>query len=474
MTGPWEDSLRELVEPTIPWGLTSSAELNSALSTLKDVVGRVAQEPGIAGLAGDAATGAFTHNAGEIQKQIDYIIGPLTEGIEDANRIRDNAREALAALPAGSMNGQQEMVVRGAAMGTTFMLGPISFLAGEGAVGLANSYLAQRREDAAKTAMTTAADDLDNVDIAAPPLFEPESFEEEGGGGGGGGQGGSTGGGGGGRSGGRSIEQYPQWNPNPTVSNPGGNDSGNPSQPEYHAMPLPTEIGPRPDTPIHGTTPIIDLDNIKPEPTPDGSIIGTPNLPGTIPSAPGGGLLGGSGSGGAGAGIGSGLGAGLIAGGGGAAALGSIARGAGVPGGSLFSGAGGTAASGAAGRSGGLLGKTAAAGSGLGTRGVGGMGGAAGGGAPASSTAKGAGMRAGGVGGGSTGGGTAGGGAAGGGSRGAGAGSRGVGGMGGPGSRSDRRDDASRGLGGPIAPRMEDDEEIGPRSENAQAGGRDE
>ncbi|WP_279365388.1 hypothetical protein [Microbacterium testaceum] len=467
MTGPWEESLRELVEPTIPWGLTSYAELNSALSTLKDVVGRVAQEPGIAGLAGDAAAGAFTHNASEIQKQIDYITGPLTEGIEDANRIRDNAREALAALPAGSMNGQQEMVVRGAAMGTTFMLGPISFLAGEGAVGLANSYLAQRREDAAQAAMMTAADDLDKVEITTPPIFRPESFEDEVDDGGG--QGGSSGGGGGGggRSGGRSIEQYPQWNPNPTVTDPGGVDSGEP-QPEYHTMPLPIEIGPRPHGPIHGDIPIIDLDNIKPEPTPDGSIIGTPTLPGAIPSAPGGGLLGGSG--GAGAGIGSGLGAGLIAGGGGAAALGSIARGAGAPGGSLFSGAGGTAASGAAGRSGGLLGKTAAAGSGLGTRGVGGMGGAAGGGAPAQSTAKGAGMRAGGVGGG----GSAGGAAAGGGARSAGAGSRGVGGMGGPGSRSDRRDDASRGLGGPIAPRMEDDEEIGPRSQNAQAGGRDE
>jgi len=473
MTGPWEESLRELAEPTVPWGLPSYEELNNALATLKQVVSRVASEPGIAGLAGDTAASKFHHTAGEIQEQIDYISGPLKEQIDAANRIREQAREALAALPSGSLSGQQEGLVRGAAMGTTILLGPISFLAGEGAVGLANAWMSQQREAAAENAMTTAADSLDKVEVASPPRFNGESFQQPQTptGQDGGGQGGSTGaGGGGGRSGGRSIEQYPQWNPNPTVTTPGGNDNGN-SQPDYHAMPQPGVIGPRPDGPIHGTTPIIDLDNIKPEPTPDGSIIGTPNLPGTIPSAPGGGLLGGSGSGGAGAGIGSGLGAGLIAGGGGAAALGSIARGAGAPGGSLFSGAGGTAASGAAGRSGGLLGKTAAAGSGLGTRGVGGMGGAAGGGAPAASTAKGAGMRAGGT----AGGGAAGhGGAAGGGARGAGSGSRGVGGMGGPGSRSDRRDEASRGLGGPIAPRMEDDEEIGPRSENAQAGGRDE
>ena len=46
--------------------------------------------------------------------------------------------------------------------------------------------------------------------------------------------------------------------------------------------------------------------------------------------------------------------------------------------------------------------------------------------------------------------------------------------MGGPGSRSERKKDEAGGLAGPIAPRMEDDEQIGPRSENAQAGGRDE
>ncbi|WP_295829316.1 hypothetical protein [uncultured Microbacterium sp.] len=366
------------------------------------------------------------------------------------------------------MSETQENVVRGAAVGTTFLLGPLSFLAGEGAVGVINNYLASQREQAAQEILRKYADEMDSVAVARPPVFDADFWDDD-----------DTGeqphpsswpadDGSGGRSGGRSFEKYPDWDAAPGIPSPGGGLGSGSSQPEYHTLPQPHVIGPRPDGPIHGDVPIIDLDNIKPEPTPDGSIIGTPTLPGAIPSAPGGGLLGGSG--GAGAGIGSGLGAGLIAGGGGAAALGSIARGAGAPGGSLFSGAGGTATSGAAGRSGGLLGKTAAAGSGLGTRGVGGMGGAAGGGAPVQSTAKGAGMRAGGVGGG----GSAGGAAAGGGARGAGAGSRGVGGMGGPGSRSDRRDEASRGLGGPIAPRLEDDEEIGPRSENAQAGGRDE
>ncbi len=178
MTGPWEESLRELAEPTVPWGLPSYEELNSALATLKQVVSRVANEPGIAGLAGDAAVSKFQYAAGEIQQQIDYLSGPLKEQIDEANRIREQAREALAALPAGSLSGQQEGLVRGAAIGTTILLGPISFLAGEGAVSLANSWMSQQREAAAENALTTASDKLDQVEIASPPKFDAPSFEE--------------------------------------------------------------------------------------------------------------------------------------------------------------------------------------------------------------------------------------------------------------------------------------------------------
>ncbi len=468
MTGPWEQRLTNFAEGGVPWDVPHRYELESGLESLLQVVQKVASDPGLIGQSGDAAKAAISATATGVARQIDYVKSHLPSRLDQANDVRSRARNDLSSLPAGGMSETQENIVRGAAVGTTFLLGPLSFLAGEGAVGVINNYLASQREQAAQEILRKYSDEMDSVAVARPPVFDADFWDDD-----------DTtepshtrswptDDGSGGRSGGRSFEKYPDWDTTPGTPSTGGGLENGSSQPEYHTMPQPHIVGPRPDGPIRGDIPIIDLDNIKPEPTPDGSIIGTPTLPGSIPSAPGGGLLGGSG--GAGAGIGSGLGAGLIAGGGGAAALGSIARGAGAAGGSLFSGAGGTATSGAAGRSGGLLGKTAAAGSGLGTRGVGGMGGAAGGGAPAQSTAKGAGMRAGGVGGG----GSAGGAAAGGGARGAGAGSRGVGGMGGPGSRSDRRDDASRGLGGPIAPRMEDDEEIGPRSENAQAGGRDE
>jgi hypothetical protein len=50
----------------------------------------------------------------------------------------------------------------------------------------------------------------------------------------------------------------------------------------------------------------------------------------------------------------------------------------------------------------------------------------------------------------------------------AGGGAGGAGGAGG--GRSEKK---GRGLGGPIAPKLEDDAEFGPRSEGAGAGGRD-
>jgi hypothetical protein len=43
----------------------------------------------------------------------------------------------------------------------------------------------------------------------------------------------------------------------------------------------------------------------------------------------------------------------------------------------------------------------------------------------------------------------------------------------GQGAGRDRDRQEGRGLGGPIAPHLEDDEERGPRSESAGAGGRD-
>lgn len=504
MTGTWEQRLQNLGEGGVPWDLPTRFELANALESLKQVLDAASKDTGLDGEAGEAARAKFAQSAGDVDLQIQYLRDHVPDRLSQANEVRQRARDSAASLPPGQMNGNQEAMVRGAAAGASIVFGPVAFLAGEGASRAINGYMASQREEAARTAVETHSNELDAVQVDPPPTFTPSTFDpppppppppvwpSEGG----------TGG-----TSQRSFESYPDWD----VSGGGSGDGGGTVTPPPGGggiQPTPSEYGPFPNPPgqTPGGQPPIDIGNIPPEPTPDGPISGSPTLPGGIPMVPGGGGGGGlvGTPGGPGAGLGSGLGAGLIAGGGGAIALGRVGGGAsapGVPGGRLFGGpAGGSVGAGGAGgaRSGGLLGRPGA-GAGLGTRGVGGLG-AAGAGS-ANSAARGAGARAGGLGaagtraggvggaGGSatgasggragaasgrTGAGTAGGSGAAGTGRTAGAGSRGVGGMGGPGSRSERKKDEARGLAGPIAPRMEDDEQIGPRSENAQAGGRDE
>jgi len=455
VTGRYEQALINLAEGGAPFDVPATRELIEKLSSLRKVVSGAAELPGIDGEAAGAAKAKFDAAATTIGQQIAYLEGTLDDALRLANGLRDAAREKLSALPDGSLSGGQETVVRSAAVGTTLFLGPISLLAGEGAVQAFNAYLAQQREQQAQGDFTTISQTLNGMSPPAPP---PAALSSEGG---------------------RSVEL--EDDPADTgTNNPGqrpiggGDRSGNQSVPvprgpapvEDAATPVspPAHLVPSPDAP---RGPGIDLGQVPPHytlPTPDGSISGIGTLPGHI-SGPGsiGGSFPGGGISGGGAGLGSGLSAGLIAGGGGAAALSRLSsgRGASTP-------AAGRPISG----SGGLLGKSGASatGAGLGGRaGTGSLGGGATG--AAGSSAPGANAAAAGSRGAGTSAATGGaGGTAGGGTAGA-AGSRGAGGMG-SGSRSDRRDER-RGLGGPIAPRLEDDEETAPRSENAAAGSRD-
>ncbi|WP_144784132.1 hypothetical protein [Microbacterium sp. BH-3-3-3] len=458
MTGPYEQGLINIAEGGVPFDLPIVSDLVSKLVDLRDVVDAAAQQPGIEGQSADTATAKFHAARTTIGEQIAYLEGALQSSLKSANGVRDDAREKLASLPAGQLTPGQESAVRAAAAGTTLILGPIALLAGEGALQVFNGQLSQQREAQAKQYFESVSGSLQGMNPPPPPIAtfqdraDPTAFDKNDT------TSRRTGGGESSSGGGRPSAGGGSTNDSPTFV-PRGYDPADPVQ----TTPTPEQLIPRPDTP---RGPGIDLGQVPPHytpPTPDGSISGIGTLPGHV-SGPG--LIGGpfpGGISGGGAGLGSGLSAGLIAAGGGAAALSRLSSGAGSS----------TAATGRPiSGSGGLLGKSGASatGTGLGGRsGTGSLGGGAGGtgasgtGANAAAAgSRGAGTSA------TTGG--AGGGTAGGGTAGA-AGSRGAGGMG-SGSRSDRRDER-RGLGGPIAPRLEDDEETGPRSENAAAGSRD-
>lgn len=451
MTGQWEQGLRNLAEGGDPWDVPTRRELITRLEQLAFVLDKVVSEPGLTGESGTAATETFALLSKDIAKQITYLQDDLQTALKDANAQRAQARERLAGLGTGKLSSGQEAAVRGAVAGTTLMLGPISVVAGAGAVQALNGLLGDKREKEAEQHYKEISEAIAAVKIAQPPplsvdpTFDKDPVEPQGGtpipvGGHGGGPGGGQGPGGGTGPGGRGPSLPPGFGPGTVVPAPGPHDAPPVFDPPHYPVP-------------HAPGPPIDLGNIPDDyvPTPDGPTGGVGSLPGGTTLPGGAGLPGG---GGGASGMGPGLGVGVAGGVGGAAVLGRLgpAGGSGMPGGQ------------AGGLSGGMLGRGGSAGAptgGLGVRSGVGMGGGGMGGAgtqagarPGTSGSAGA---------------TSAGGAAGG--RGGIGGGMG-GGMGG-GGRGDRKESPGRGLGGPIAEHLEDDEEFGPRSENAGAGGRE-
>ncbi|WDG18498.1 hypothetical protein [Microbacterium sp. Clip185] len=443
----WEQRLRNLAEGPA-WEMPNLSAVGPALTSLTTLMNRVASETGFTGETEREAIDQMQKAKADIEDLRRYVEQDLPTAINAANARREEAQRHLEALDSGSLSADAQQTIRNAAAGATIVFPGFSVIAGEGAIAAANWFLGSQREAQAKSAVEAVSNALDQDSGAFPELPPMENVY------------GSipnipdelrdtnidTGG-----PSKPSFQNYPDYNtpigvppgqggvimPGPDGGDPrfvpndpdGSGPNGTARPPIYNALPAPGVIV-HPDGPVDG---------------------GVGNYPGGgLGTMPGGGSggLGGSGSGGMGSG---GLSSGFMAGAGGAAALGGLGKAA------------------AAGGLGGLRGAGGLGGAGLAARGgAGGLGGGltanAGGGAGGGLLGKGG---AGGVG--------AGAGAAGeaaGGSRGA-TGMMGGGGAGagaGGGGRSDKK---GRGLGGPIAPSIEDDAEFGPRSEGAGAGGRD-
>jgi len=448
----WEQRLRNLAEGP-EWQMPNLSAIGPALTSLTTLMNRVASETGFTGQTERDAVDQMQKAKADIEELRRYVQQDLPNAIRDANRRREEAQRHLDSLDSGSLSADAQQTIRNAAAGATIVFPGFSVIAGEGAIAAANWFLGSQREAQAKSAVEAVSNGLDQDAGAFPTLPEMENVYgsipnipddlrdtniDTGGP--------ST----------PSVQKYPDYNvptgvppgqggvimPDPDGGGPrfvpndpdGGGDGGpqgTARPPIYNALPAPGVI-------VHPDGPV-------------GNGIGTYPGGGQTPLLPGG--SGGVGSGGLGSGgLGSGgLSSGFMAGAGGAAALGG-------------------------------LGKAAAAGGLGGLRGAGGLGGAGGAGLASRGGGLGGGLTAnagGGAGGGLLGKGGAGGAGAGAGAAGeAAGGSRGATGMmgggagagAGGGGRSDKK---GRGLGGPIAPSIEDDAEFGPRSEGAGAGGRD-
>ncbi len=454
----WEQRLQNLANAP-DWSLPSLPQVGEALEALTTLLNRVASETGFAGETERNAIAQMEAAKKDIGDLIDVVKTTLPAAISVANTRREEAQRYLAALDSGSLSADAQQTIRNAAAGATIIFPGFSVIAGEGAIAAANWFLGSQREAQARTAVEAVSNALNADQQAFPPLPAMENVYG-------------------------SIPNIPPDLQNTNIDPGGPQTPSFQKYPDYNTpigvppgqggviMPDTEGAGPRfvPDDP-NGSGPEgtarPPIYNALPAPGvivhPDGPVgngIGTYPGGGQSPWAPVG--PGGSGGSGGSGGMGSGgLSSGFVAGAGGAAALGGLGKAAAAGGLGGLRGAGGLGGAGLAAR-GGAGGLGGAGGGLLGKGGAGGLGGGltanAGGGLLGKGGAGGAGVGAGAAG------------EAAGGSRGA-TGMMGGGGAGaGGGGRSDKK---GRGLGGPIAPSIEDDAEFGPRSEGAGAGGRD-
>ncbi|QAY59234.1 hypothetical protein ET475_03985 [Microbacterium protaetiae] len=475
MTGKWEQRLRDIAVGGRDWKLPAAGQLTQTLTDLRSVLKKAAADPGVSGKTGLAASESLEDAA----KRADSIVETTTalqKAVDKANGVRTQAGTDLSQLPSGTMSAALEAKVRAAKPGDVIDTGYACVLVNENTLANMQNYYAATRETAAKAAVQRATQDYDDIAVPKELLPATHGVDEHGytptGSGGSGGTSGGVPSGGFSTPGG-SFTKYADWDDDPL---------GNATSSAGIFVP---DDRPRPGDPgFSGYLPGGD-DDVTVAPwtggalTPDGPVSdGTTDFGSSGTS---GGLLGNGSRGGGSFGSGS-LGAG---------SYGSGSFGGGAGSGALIAGAGGatalTAGSRMAGGTAGMFGAGAGAGAGTGAGAGAGMGRAAGAVAPGGTAPAGA---AGGLGG-ARGGGVAGSARSGGllgGTRptsaasagaGAAAGGRGgssmVGAGGGAGGRGAASNDSrrrARGLGGPIAESIEEDEEFGPRSAAAGSGGR--
>jgi len=471
-----ENELKALASAQTDWDIPALRSLEGSAGALVDMATAMMEESGWKGTAADAANTAF----GNMRTNFAALESATTKllAIIDA---ANGAKQRAVAKVDGLSSGEVDPGIVAAARTASVVIFRGTTLPADGAISFIEGILGDKREDEARKAVEELGDDLEvqrkDIHLVREGLqdFKPAL-------------------GGGDVPPPEPIEPFVPRTPTYVWTPPAGPQGSAPtpigSAPGDFAISQPV-LNPGPSwVPNPGTS----VDGDIPTGT---SLPGHTTVPGGLSTLPGHGTLGGSlpgggsglgvglgggNGGGLGGGFGSGgMGAGII--GGGAAAAAAAAAKARLTGGGNGGGIGRIGAGGLGGANGVGAGGSANGAGGAGRLGAGGMGGAGGaggvggagaGGAGATGTAGGAGR----LGGGGLLGSQPGGGAGGGGNttvattNAAGAGGRGPGGMmGGGGGNEDR--DKRGGLGGLMAPKLDDESDAAPRSAGASAGGRD-
>ena len=436
MTGPYEHQLAQIVAAD-QWNIPNIAALGDALSQVADDLATLAEYPGGQGNWATSASNAFSTLQGRYSRAATEL-RRSADVITAANRAKATAAGALDGLPGLHIPAEIKAAID---LGLPFVipfLGP-ALLPAAAAIGLVEQFLGGQREEQAKAALDelqgALQDPRPNLTHPLTPDLGREGFEP-------------------------GTEIHPV--PSDTTAREGGSGGSHysPSRSGYSAAAGDTGVGNVEEgTGLNGSFGGSAAGSGIGVPSGGGSGAagyGSTSADGDLSggTVPGTGFNGGIGLAGSGGGRGGeglrglGIGAGSAAS---AAAVAAAARMGGL--GNLGSGSlggGGLGGGGLGGGTGGGL-RVGGLGAAAGKGGSGGTGGLLGSGAKATVAASSAEEGAGGA-----------------------AGSKSSNSMmGGQGGQGGTNKEKRSGLGGFIAPKLEDDEELGPRSAGASAGGRD-
>jgi hypothetical protein len=427
LMGPYEQELRR-IESIGEWRIDRVESLSTNLQELVGTLGRLMSDLGWSGSSATAAGNTID----DIRRHSMHIIkttDALHKNVNAANAIREATVARSQNLPSTFIPQWVHDAAKTGGEQFEFMGWYFDGVAGS--IGLIENMVGNNREREAAAALETYREQLpdkDAIDLGRLVLEPPIP----------------------GHSPSENIPEPPAPGGGRIPPGGGGGGGGDYGRPTYVGggpvrPPAPDDVTPPQPPPVR--PPVLPPD---PEPPTGGPFPRPPDYPYPVPDDPGPGVIpgpvtggpGGVGGPGGGGGIGVGVGAGVGAG---AVAAGVGLKAAGIGGGAMgFAGAG--AGAGGAARpvaGGGLLGGGGAQAAGGGRPGAAGAGAAGG---------RGSGML---------------------GNQGAAGGGRVAGG--GAGGRDDEtKRQQGRGLGGPIAPSLEDDGDYVPRAEGTRAGGRDE
>ena len=177
----WESELRRLASGEADITLPNAREIAAALNEINTALGGATND-GLQGTAAEAAVTAFGEDARDALILKDDVTRIMT-AVDGANAQRQaTAQRYVDDLDSGfpdKLEWWQEGLLRAATIGSTWTLGPFSFVVSEGVVGTVNDLLASQRSARAREGVqaVSAAMDAEAANLGGQPRIASKSAQ---------------------------------------------------------------------------------------------------------------------------------------------------------------------------------------------------------------------------------------------------------------------------------------------------------